>query len=306
MLEVDVSILMVALEWQFVLPYSLEEFHRGYRYLIARQAFETAQNSKNSERFTPLERGIFSDPPECVFKDGALPNRDKVIRETAVAKYYGRNEIDLGVRLPGWVRFLFPQRAFIVYQEFWNAFPYTFARYTSAWLPDQVDCFIETYHVAGQQLLNRSVFVDGTSQTESASKSATATPTLLDISEPPPAGDSHGVFHGDPRKFCSSAAKRGPLVGPRWWEQPSSKHVPMMTVYKRAACHIYFVPTWVGRSKVEDVVLENVRELTLHAFRNMFCWLDDWYSLSCKEIESAVERFTPIRHPISEKVSHSK
>jgi len=272
---------MVVLEWQFVLPYSLEEFHRGYRYLIARQAYETAQNSKNSEKFTPLERKPFSELPSRVLKDGLLADRVNVVRETKVVRYYGRNEVDLGQRLPSWVRFLFPRRAFIVYQEFWNAFPYTFARYTSAWLPEQVECFIETFHVPGVKLLDRSVFMEG------------ARPVLLDISTPPPAAGSHGVFHGDPRTAISKVAKRGPLVGPNWWEKPLPHGCPTMTVYKRAVCNIHFVPRWVGRSKVEDIVLENIQDVTLHAFRNMFCWLDDWYPQSPEEIEKSVEKFTP-------------
>lgn len=290
---------MVVLEYRVVMPFTLDEFRRGFRYTCARQSQEVLASSANGERVARQEDGRFTVVPDPVKMYGRVPARSTLCNEGT----YIRNRLYLGSRLPGWVRRLFPDAAFWIREEYWGAFPYSFCRYTSELWPHQLEFTIESLHVANDLGETDGVFADMSSKEQKECKTQ-----VLDIGSASK-NSMPGVFQGDPTSFRSTQCGRGPLSGPGWWRQsPSIAHVtestlsnfalsrametrpleteppqdPLMCIYKRAQCKLHSLPF---ASRLEQIALDStVRDMVVHGFKNLFCWTDCWFNLSHSDL----------------------
>ena len=265
---------MVVHEYRVVLPFSMDEFKLGIRYLCARQK-EEMLDSSNGEKVHCVERTPFTGVPHVVKTHGRVADRAGLTSSGT----YIHNRLFLGSRFPAWVSYIVPNSAMYVREECWNSWPYSFTRYTSELFPTQLDYTIESLHVEGSDVENRDdVFAD---QTPAELKKRQI--EILDIAKP--AGSTGGVVQGDPLEYRSVKTGRGPLSGPNWWAS-SAWSGPKMSVYKRCQCHARFFP-----ESVEHAILHStVRDLGTHCFRNMFCWMDQWVELSTQSVDAWEKR----------------
>ncbi|CAH8547076.1 unnamed protein product [Schistosoma mattheei] len=84
----------------------------------------------------------------------------------------------------------------------------------------------------------------------------------------------------DPRIYQSVKTGRGPLVGPRWWENTD---LPIMCAYKLVTCEFKW---WGIQSRVENMIQNQERRIFLNFNRQVFCWLDKWHGLSMDDIRA--------------------
>jgi hypothetical protein len=294
---------MVVFEYRVVMPFTLDEFDRGFRYLCARQSQEVMASSANGETVFRQAQGRFTTVPEIVELQGRVPARRTLCNDGS----YICNQIHLGTRFPRWVRRLVPDAALRLREEYWAAYPYSFTRYSSEYWPKRIEFTIESLHVAKDVGESEGIFGDMTSKEQQQ-----CITQVLDIAGAPDES-TPGVFQGDPTSFHSTRSGRGPLSGPGWWKPSSSTtsetestppslpcsgqskaysmpekalvsecELPLMCVYKRARCKIHIIPF---ASRMERVVLEStVRDMAVLGFRNLFCWTDFWFHLSHSEL----------------------
>ena len=258
---------MVVHEYRIVLPFTLGEYERGLRYVTARQAKETNTDSTNGEKVTLVSRREFSECPAAAADYGRVPQRQELCRKGV----YFHKILYLGNRFPSWCRRLLPDQALYVKEEYWFAFPYTFCKYTSECWPAKMDFTIECMHYDNDTGDRDDVFSD-------ASSNDSAEVIHLDIAEAAVA--SAGVAQGDPTKFRSAKAQRGPLVK-KWWLFPDHTSIPRMCAYKRSSVHIH-LPLAASLEKViQDLT---VRDLAVLAYRNQFCWMDEWIGMTMSQV----------------------
>jgi hypothetical protein len=280
---------MVVIEYRIVLPYTLNEYERGMRYMSARQAVETNANSANGEKVTLVERSDFKGCPADVVQLGRLARRQEFCEKGGT--YYNKT-LYLGNRFPSWCRRLVPERALYVTEEYWLAFPYSFCKYTS-WAA-KADYTIESIHLENDTGDSENLFASPSTSPpqpphhcsavqHSAGGPVTAggvgTVERIDIAAGSAA--AAGVPQGDPTAFRSKAAQRGPLVQ-RWWTSPAHGDIPRMCAYKRASLRIHYVPF---SATLEKLVLDStVRHLAILAYRNQFCWMDEWFMMTKQQV----------------------
>eukprot|EP00759_Apiculatamorpha_spiralis_P015206 PhF_6_TR21913/c1_g1_i3/m.31130 len=85
-----------------------------------------------------------------------------------------------------------------------------------------------------------------------------------------------GVVQLDPSTVRSSRTGRGPLVA--GWQETTN---PILCAYKRCVVRLHIPFSHKLEQAIQNIT---VRDQAIHAYRNMFCWMDDWCALSSKTI----------------------
>ena len=221
-------------EYRLVLPFSLDEFQRGLKYLFVRQRKEIGENSANGEQVEKLSESPFAAVPEIVVTHGRVPGRHVL----GARGTYTHNKIFLGTRFPGWMRSLLPDSALTIHEHYYLApvmtmvaddggasgvaasssgakqqptrqrCMYTFCRYTSELFPSQLDFTIESLHVENDTGDRGDVFAEMSGEERRLA-------TIQHIDFTVPVADVAGVFQGDPTAAAVAPRTRGvPPRGP--------------------------------------------------------------------------------------------
>uniref|UniRef100_A0A7E4VPV7 Phosphatidylinositol transfer protein n=1 Tax=Panagrellus redivivus TaxID=6233 RepID=A0A7E4VPV7_PANRE len=249
---------MLIKEYRLVLPFTLEEFQRG-------QLWSVAEASKNE---TGGGNGV------VIVKQHEF--RSKSIRPGhTIEGVYTYKIYYLAQKVPYVFRKLFPETAFILHEESWNAFPYTKTVLTNPdYMKGNFKIVVETIHCEdrGEQSNALNLPKDVLKKREVV---------FIDIAD-----DSNlkkGDFNDENNihQFTSEKTGRGPLN-----EGWARKHKPVITAYKCVSVNF----KWFGlQNRVEKAIHKTYPRLFAKFHRECFCWIDQWYALSMEEIRSIEE-----------------
>lgn len=232
------------------MPFTVEEYHVGQLYMIARHSLE---QSKGGEGVEVIENRECDDP---VHGKG----------------HFTEKRIHLSSRLPYWVQSFCP-RIFYVTEKAWNYYPYTITEYTCSFVPK--------FHIYIQ-----SKYEDNNGSSENcldlpAEKLAERIVDNLDIAYDEVSA-KHYKEEEDPRFFKSRKTSRGPLV--EGWRTNFS---PIMCSYKlvNASFEVFGFQT-----KVEEFIHSCIREILLLGHRQAFAWIDEWIDMDYRAVKEYEEQ----------------
>lgn len=245
---------MLTKEYRIPLPLTVEEYRIAQLYMIAKKSREESVG-----RGAGVE--ILENRP---YEDGPGPER---------RGQYTRKVYHVLRRLPSWLRALLPASV-VVYEEAWNAYPYTRTKYTCPFV-ERFSMDIETYFF--QDRGDRTnVFGLTPAQREQCPVE------FVDIVNDPFPDKVRA--EDDPRVFRSAKTGRGPLP-PDWRESAE----PIMTAYKLVRAEFRY---WGLQTRIERFIdLHAIRHTLLQAHRAAWCWIDEWIELTMEDIR-AMERET--------------
>jgi len=84
----------------------------------------------------------------------------------------------------------------------------------------------------------------------------------------------------DPEKFKSTKTGRGPLLASEQWQKTCQ---PYMCCYKLVREKF----KWFGiQGRVESLIMSQEERLFRNFHRQLFCWMDEWYGLTMKDIRA--------------------
>ena len=248
--------------------------------MTARQSKETNSDSTNGEKVTLVERKEFSDCPTEAINHGRVPQRRELCSKGGT---YFHKILYLGNRFPSWCRRVLPDQALYVKEEYWFAFPYTFCKYTSCCWPAKLDFTIECMHYENDVGNREDVFSGEpahTSESNDKKSGEDVAAAVIHVDIAAGAVSSAGVAQGDPTIFRSVKAQRGPLAK-QWWLSPDYAYIPRMCAYKRSSVRMHLPFASSLERLTQDLT---VRDLAVLAYRNQFCWMDEWYSMTLSQV----------------------
>eukprot|EP00163_Fabomonas_tropica_P003130 TRINITY_DN125_c0_g1_i1.p1 TRINITY_DN125_c0_g1~~TRINITY_DN125_c0_g1_i1.p1 ORF type:complete len:275 (+),score=93.33 TRINITY_DN125_c0_g1_i1:223-1047(+) len=233
-------------EYRLVLPFTVEEYHIGQLYMVA----------KASKEQTGAGEGI------------TIHKNEPYDDENGKGQYTEKT-MHLGKRVPGWIRPICPKSALKIEEKAWNAYPTCKTQYSCPFFGKkfymevltkhiQDDGSQENVHEASEEVLKKRE-VD-----------------FIDIAMDPIDKKAY-VEEEDPTKFRSEKAGRGPLT--EGWQKTSD---PLMCAYKLVTVEFKY---WGFQTKVEKSMQKSgMRDVFLKAHRQLFCWLDEWFGMTIEDI----------------------
>ncbi|XP_026807905.1 cytoplasmic phosphatidylinositol transfer protein 1 isoform X2 [Rhopalosiphum maidis] len=233
-------------EYRICMPLTVDEYHVGQLYMIARHSYEQTENGEGVETIinAPCE-----DP---VHGKGQFTEK----------------RIHLSNRLPYWVQAIIPKLFYII-EKSWNYYPFTITEYTCSFIPklsvtihtkfeDNSGTTENCLGLTGEKLVERIVdFVD----------------VAYDEVSP-----KHYKEEEDLKFFQSKKTMRGPL--PENWKNTTS---PIMCSYKVVEASF---EVWGIQSKAEEYIQKTIREILLLGHRQAFAWIDDWISMTIADVRT--------------------
>jgi len=179
-------------------------------------------------------------------------------------------------KVPGFIQVLMPKGTLEFHEEAWNAYPYCKTVYTNPkFMKENFTVTIESLHVAGgDHLLDNALNLP-------AEKLQQRQVVHIDIANDRVAPNDYKEDE-DPTKVRSTKARRGPLTA-HW--KTSTK--PLMTIYKVVTAEF----KWLGlQDRVENYMLKSQQRMFTIFHRKIYCWMDQWYGLTMKDIQLLEER----------------
>ncbi|XP_068221534.1 phosphatidylinositol transfer protein alpha isoform-like [Palaemon carinicauda] len=243
---------MIIKEYRISLPLTLEEYHLAQLYGVAEVS---KHETGGGEGVEVLKNEPFTD--------------ESLLGGQFTSGQYTYKVYHLKKKVPTFVRLLAPEGALEFHEESWNAYPYSKTVYYNPFMKESFTLAIESLHTTdrGTQENVHKLPLDKW-------KSVEVVP--IDIVNDP-LGPSDYKEEEDPSKFKSTKTGRGPLKGPKWWEECQ----PVMTCYKLVTCEF----KWFGvQAKVERSIQDFERRIFTIFHRQIFCWMDLWYGLSLDNI----------------------
>lgn len=232
-------------EYRIAMPLTVEEYHVGQLYMIARHSHEQSFDGAGVE---VIENSDCEDPEHGKGQ-------------------YTEKRLHLSSRLPYWLQAVCP-RVFYIVEKSWNYYPYTFTEYTCSFLPR----------------LNVQIYTkyeDNSGTTEncfnlSDEELAERTVDHIDIAFDDLSNIKHYKREEDPKFFKSKLTDRGPLV--EGWRDTDK---PIMCSYK--SIHASF-EVWGLQTRVEDFIQRAIRDVLLLGHRQAFTWIDEWYTMTIDDV----------------------
>lgn len=226
------------------MPLTVEEYHLGQLYMIAKHSHEQSENGEGVEVVT---NEACYDPLHG-------------------SGQYTEKRVHLSSRLPSWIRAVIP-RIFYVTEKAWNYFPYTITEYTCSFLP-RFSIHVETRYEDNNGVTENCLMVpdDELQQREV---------DFVDIAfDELPA--KYYKEEEDLTKFKSAKTDRGPLE-PGWRDTSN----PVMCSYKlvRVKFEVFGL-----QNKVESFTHKSVRDILLLGHKQAFAWVDEWYGMTLEDI----------------------
>uniref|UniRef100_A0A914PRL0 Phosphatidylinositol transfer protein n=1 Tax=Panagrolaimus davidi TaxID=227884 RepID=A0A914PRL0_9BILA len=191
------------------------------------------------------------------------------------AGIYTQKIYRLKSKVPYFFRKMFPDSAFVLYEESWNAYPYTKTVVTNPdYMKKNFSVCVESFHASdrGEQTNALDLTKDQLKKREVV---------FLDIADDKHLKKSDHAENNNVGEFTSERTGRGPLT--KGWAR---KQRPIMTSYKVVT--VYF--KWFGlQNRVESAIMNSYPRLFVKFHREMFCWIDRWYDLSLEEVRAFEE-----------------
>lgn len=231
-------------EYRICMPLSVEEYHIGQLYMIAKHCHE--QSSKG-EGVEVIKNEPCEDP-----KHGKGNFTEK--------------RIHLSSRLPTWIQAMIP-RIFYITEKAWNYYPYTITEYTCSFIP-RFSIYIETRYENDNGSVDNII---GLSDEDLEVREVEHVDIAFDeVSE------KHYKESEDLTKFTSTKTGRGSLK--EGWRDNVK---PIMCSYK--AVKVKF-EVWGLQTKVEEFTHRSVREVLLLGHRQAFAWIDEWIDMTKEDV----------------------
>jgi len=227
------------------MPITVEEYHIGQLYMIAKHSHEESQKGEGVE---VVENRPHEDPVHGMGQ-------------------YTEKRIYISSKLPPWIRSLVP-RIFYVTEKAWNYFPHTITEYTCSFIPRFSANILTKYednNGSSENCLNSSEEVLNC-----------RTVDFIDIAMDECA-PHHYKESEDVTKFKSTKTGRG-LLQEGWREDTS----PIMCSYKLV--DVRFDMMYLLQARVEEFVHKAIREILLVGHRQAFAWVDDWYGMTMEDV----------------------
>lgn len=232
------------------MPISVEEYHVGQVYMIARHSLEQSGDGSGVE---VVENKQCEDPDHG-------------------KGHFTEKRIHLSSRLPYWIQAMCP-KVFYITEKAWNYYPYTITDYTCSFIP--------RFHI---EIMTR--YEDNSGTTEnclrlSLEELAERIVEHIDIAYDEVSA-KHYKEEEDPRYYKSKKTGRGPLM--EGWR---NNHNPIMCSYK--VVKAYF-EVWGMQTKVEEFVQSCIREILVLGHRQAFAWMDDWIEMDYTQVKEYEEK----------------
>jgi len=236
---------MLTKEYRICMPITVEEYHIGQLYMIAKHSHEESQKGEGVE---VVENRPHHDP---VHGNGQ----------------YTEKRIYISSKLPHWIKSLVP-RIFYVTEKAWNYFPHTITEYTCSFVPR-----------FSANILTRYEDNNGSSENCLNCDEETLKARIVDhidiaLDECAP---HHYKESEDVTKFKSVKTGRGPLL--EGWRDSSN---PVMCSYKLV--EVRFDMMYLLQARIEEFVHKAIREILLVGHRQAFAWVDDWYGMTMEDV----------------------
>ncbi|CAL8101549.1 unnamed protein product [Calicophoron daubneyi] len=260
---------MIIKEFRIILPMTVDEFNVAQLWSVAEASKNETGGGEGIEILVnePFDNNKHTPDPLL-----SIQGKNFERGQYTHKRYYLANKV------PAFVRFLAPKGSLIVDEKAWNAFPYCrtvvdnplymqenfFIRIESIYLQDKVN--EENVHQLPPDLLAAREVV------------------YIDIANDPLYSSSDYNPEHDPAIFQSVKTGRGPLVGPKWWE---NTEMPIMCAYKLVTCEFKW---WGIQSRVETMLQNQERRIFLNFHRQLFCWIDKWHGLTMADIRALEEK----------------
>nr|CCO62048.1 protein retinal degeneration B [Speonomus longicornis] len=244
-------------EYRICMPISVEEYHIGQVYMIARHSLEQSGDGSGVE---VVENKICEDPEHG-------------------KGHFTEKRIHLSSRLPYWIQAMCP-KVFYITEKAWNYYPYTITDYTCSFVPRFRIEIMTRYE-------NNSGTTDNCLELR-LEELAERIVEHIDIAYDEVSA-KHYKEEEDPRYYKSKKTGRGPLM--EGWR---NNHNPIMCSYK--VVKAYF-EVWGMQTKVEEFVQSCIREILVLGHRQAFAWMDDWIEMDyakVKEYEEEIQAQTNI------------
>lgn len=237
------------------MPISTGEYHAGHLYSVAQQSKEETGGGEGVEI---LKNEPFTD--ETTGKQGQ----------------YTYKKITKDSRVPSLIRKIAPEGSLTVYEEAWNTYPDFKTTITNGYLKDNFHITITSRHRPFTGEYENPHNID--------SKDRENIETVyIDI-----ANDACDENECDPSKFISEKTGRGAL-GRTWIEDglKTLKESPMMCCYKLVEVKF---KVFMMQGQIESVIHSKTRQIITFFFRQLFCWMDEWYGMSIEDIRKLEEK----------------
>jgi len=251
---------MIIKEYRVVLPMSAEEYQIGQLWSVAEAS---RQETGGGEGVEILVNEPFENVPLCNGKFNSGQYTHKIYH--------------LQSKTPALLRKVAPRGSLAIHERAWNAYPYCKTELTNPdYMGENFFATIETLHLNDR---GTSDNVHGLSPEVLAKREV----VHIDI-----ARDNEFLSHHDvkpetsPSLFFSEKTKRGRLGG-NWREAVE----PVMCAYKLVTIHF----KWFGlQNIVENFGHKQYPRLFSKFHREVFCWIDQWYGLTMKDIRELEEQ----------------
>lgn len=242
---------MLVREFRIPLPLDVNEFRRGLLYSVSLASKNETGGGEGAEFIKQCE--FFDDPT-------ILPGK-------TLSGIYSYKIYRLKSKVPWVLQKLFPEQAFEVHEESWNAYPYCKTILTNpGYMGDDSFLLIESIHLPDNGTSENPLNVDKKRDI-----------VYVDICDDEAIGVANYRPELDPKIFLSSRTGRGQLRE-NWVETVS----PMMCCYKTVS--IQFKCLGIG-SFVERTIMKQYIKIFANFHRNAFCWIDDWFDLTDEELQ---------------------
>lgn len=223
---------------------SVEEYHIGQLYMIARHSLE---QSNGGEGVEVVENTPHTDP---VHGQGQ----------------YTEKRIHLSGKLPAWIRSYVPRFIYLT-ERAWNYYPYTETELTCSVIPRfsvKIRTRYENNNGSSENCLNME-------EEELKKRVVDRVDILTD-----PVDDKHYKEEEDPSLFKSEKTGRGPLE--KGWDKCCEV---IMCSYKLVdvSFQVFGLQT-----KVEEFVQRAIRNILLLGHRQAFAWIDEWYGMTLEDV----------------------
>jgi len=235
---------MLSKEYRICMPITVEEYHIGQLYMIAKHSFEQSDNGE----------GV------------AVIKNEPCEHETHGKGQYTEKRIYLSSRLPSWIAAIVPN-IFYVTEKAWNYYPHTITEYTCSFVP-KFSVSIETKYEDNNGTSDNCLNLDE----ESLERREVE---FVDIAydEYP---EKYYKPQEDPTKFVSQKSGRGPLQ-PNWRDTCK----PVMCSYKYTTVRF---DVWGLQGRVESYCHKAIRDVLLVGHRQAFTWMDEWHGMTMSDL----------------------
>ncbi|XP_030840413.1 cytoplasmic phosphatidylinositol transfer protein 1 [Strongylocentrotus purpuratus] len=244
---------MLIKEYRICMPLSVEEYHIGQLYMIAKHSDEQSQKGEGVEVIQNVE----CDDP--VHGKGRFTEK----------------RVYLSNRLPVWIQKLVSRLCsyFYITEKAWNHYPHTMTEYTCSFVPKF------SIHIDTRYENNSGTTENCLSLSEAELSEREVVPVDIAYNNVP---EKYYKENEDPTKFKSKKTGRGHLQ--KDWRETSN---PIMCSYKLVRVKFEL---WGLQTRVESFVHKAIQDILLLGHRQAFSWIDEWYDMTEEDVRKYEQR----------------